>query len=67
MPSSRYLWDKSHPGLSQLGQAIDPEREKIVAHPIYRALGSHEDAAVIMEHRVFAVWDGVLAALNGSA
>jgi hypothetical protein len=57
MSSSRYLWDKSHPGLSELQHTIALERKKIVAHPIYRTLSSLEDVGIFMEHHVFAVWD----------
>lgn len=57
MASSRYHWDESHPGLNDLQSAIEQERNKIVAHPVYHALNTLHDAAVFMEHHVFAVWD----------
>jgi Protein of unknown function (DUF3050) len=57
MTSARYHWDRSHPGLHELKSAIEPEREKVVGHRVYRTLNSLDDVVVFMEHHVFAVWD----------
>lgn len=54
---SRYRWDRSHPGLSELQRAIGPEREKVVGHRVYRALGRLDDVVTFMQSHVFAVWD----------
>ena len=57
MTSARYHWDRSHPGLQELKSAIEPEREKVVGHRIYRTLNTLDDVVVFMQHHVFAVWD----------
>src|ERR1700690_3238689 len=57
MTSSRYHWDRTHPGLNELQRAIQPEREKVVAHRVYRTLNSIGDVNVFMQSHVFAVWD----------
>lgn len=57
MASSRYHWDDSHPGLNELQRAVRHEHDRIVSHPVYRALNTLADATVFMEHHVFAVWD----------
>jgi hypothetical protein len=57
MTSSRYHWDRSHPGLNELQRAIKPERDKVVGHRVYRALDSIDDVVAFMESHVFAVWD----------
>jgi Protein of unknown function (DUF3050) len=54
---SRYHWDRSHPGLSDLQHAIQPEREKVVGHRVYRTLSSLDDVMTFMQSHVFAVWD----------
>ena len=57
MTSSRYHWDRSHPGLKDLQLAIRPEREKVVAHRVYQMLDSIDDVKTFMQSHVFAVWD----------
>jgi len=57
MESSRYHWDRSHPGLQELQRSIAPVREKVVAHRMYRTLDSLDDVVSFMGHHVFAVWD----------
>jgi len=57
MPSMRYHWDRSHPGLTALNRAIGPTRKQVVEHPIYRALDSLEDVAQFMTCHAYAVWD----------
>jgi hypothetical protein len=57
MTSSRYHWDRSHPGLNELQRAIAPERDKVVGHHVYRSLNSLDDVITFMESHVFAVWD----------
>ena len=55
--SSRYHWDRSHPGLNELQRTIQAERDKVVGHRVYRTLNSIEDVAAFMASHVFAVWD----------
>ncbi len=54
---SRYDWGKTHPGIERLEQAVTPARDKVVNHPMYAKLDSHEAIVVFMQHHVFAVWD----------
>jgi hypothetical protein len=43
--------------LDQLIQAVAPERNVLLSHPIYHDLNSLEDFKTFMEYHVFAVWD----------
>lgn len=54
---SRYDWGDTHPGIEGLKAEIGPAREKVVAHPLYAALSTHEAVVTFMEHHVYAVWD----------
>ncbi|MFD7641643.1 DUF3050 domain-containing protein [Kitasatospora sp. NPDC059795] len=57
MSSDRYHWDRSHPGLTALREAIEPVRQEVVGHPIYQELNSLERVRTFQERHVFAVWD----------
>ena len=37
MSDNRYQWDRSHPGLTSLQQAVEPVRREVVEHAIYGA------------------------------
>jgi hypothetical protein len=54
---SRYDWGKTHPGIELLEQAVGAARDRVVTHPLYANLDSHEAITTFMEHHVFAVWD----------
>ena len=54
---SRYQWDSKHPGIERLEAAVNPARQKVVSHPLYKSLDSLEAVTTFMEHHVFAVWD----------
>lgn len=54
---SRYDWGDSHPAIEKLKAQITPARDRVVSHPLYGALSSHEAIVTFMEHHVFAVWD----------
>src|SRR5256886_587105 len=54
---SRYDWGDTHPGIEQLKKRITPARNRVVTHPLYSALDTHEAITTFMEHHVFAVWD----------
>ena len=54
---SRYDWGQTHPGIEQLEKAVTPARDKVVQHPLYANLDTHEALVTFMEHHVFAVWD----------
>jgi hypothetical protein len=57
MTSDRYHWDRSHPGLNELKRAIQPERDRVLGHRVYRNLNSLDGVAQFMRSHVFAVWD----------
>ena len=57
MATDRYHWDRSHPGLSGLQQAIEPLRREVVEHTVYRKLDSIERVRTFLDRHVFAVWD----------
>ena len=54
---ARYEWGKSHPGVGRLEVAVEPAREQVVSHPLYRSLDTLPAVVSFMEHHVFAVWD----------
>lgn len=54
---SRYDWGQTHPGIERLEQAVTPARERVVTHPMYANLDTHEAIVTFMQHHVFAVWD----------
>lgn len=43
--------------IHSLKQAIEPVREKLVAHPVYKVVRTPQDLTVFMQHHVYAVWD----------
>ncbi|WP_031068522.1 DUF3050 domain-containing protein [Streptomyces sp. NRRL WC-3742] len=57
MSTNRYHWDRSHPGLTSLQQAIDPLRREVVGHSVYHGLTSIDRVRTFLNSHVFAVWD----------
>jgi hypothetical protein len=57
MSVSRYNWGDTNPDVERLKSAVEPARQKVVTHPLYRQLGSEGAVMTFMEHHVFAVWD----------
>lgn len=57
MSANRYHWDRSHPGLTSLQQAIDPLRREVVEHSVYHSLTGIERVRTFLGSHVFAVWD----------
>ncbi|MDX6283956.1 MAG: hypothetical protein QOH03_5027, partial [Kribbellaceae bacterium] len=39
---SRYDWGQTHPGIEQLEKAVSEARDKVVQHPLYANLDTHE-------------------------
>ena len=39
---SRYDWGKSHPGIDFLEHAVESTRERVVMHPLYGNLNTHQ-------------------------
>jgi hypothetical protein len=54
---SRYDWGGSNAAIERLKQAIEPDRQKVIGHPMYHQLTTPEAVVTFMEHHVFAVWD----------
>ncbi len=54
---SRYDWGKTHPGIERLEKNITEARDRVVHHPLYASLDTHEALVTFMEHHIFAVWD----------
>jgi hypothetical protein len=54
---SRYDWGDTHPGIERLKAQITPARDRVVNHPLYAALDSHQALTTFMAHHVYAVWD----------
>jgi len=54
---SRYDWGQRHPGIDRLESQITEARNRVITHPLYAALDSHDAICTFTEHHVFAVWD----------
>ncbi|MPZ82076.1 MAG: DUF3050 domain-containing protein [Actinophytocola sp.] len=54
---SRYDWGQTHPGIERLEKAVTEARDRVVQHPLYAGLDTHDAIVTFMEHHVFAVWD----------
>ncbi|MDI1460808.1 DUF3050 domain-containing protein [Catellatospora sp. KI3] len=54
---SRYEWDQTHAGISELKAAVAATRLEVVKHEMYTRLDSHAAIVTFMEHHVYAVWD----------
>jgi hypothetical protein len=59
MTTSRYSWADAleSPHIVALKESLRPDRDALLAHPIYQTLETIEDLAVFINHHVFAVWD----------
>ena len=55
--SNRYQWDRSHPGLTRLQQAIEPVRREVVDHRVYGEITGIERVHAFLSSHVYAVWD----------
>lgn len=53
----RYDWDETNPAIDRLKDAVEPARQKVVNHPLYRELNNMNAVVTFMEHHAFAVWD----------
>jgi hypothetical protein len=54
---SRYVWSGASSGVEQLKEAVGPARQRVIDHPLYRALDDLASVQTFMRHHVFAVWD----------
>jgi hypothetical protein len=54
---SRYDWDETNPAIEKLKDSVEPARQKVVSHPLYRKLNTKNAVVTFMEHHAFAVWD----------
>ena len=46
-----------NPKINEINKNIQPYKEKIVKHPLYKKMTSIKHIATLMEHHVYAVWD----------
>lgn len=46
-----------NPKILTINKKIQPYKNAVVEHPLYKNLNSIEDIAILMEHHVYAVWD----------
>ena len=46
-----------NPKIVEINKAIEPYRNDIVNHRLYKSLNNIQDIAVLMQHHVYAVWD----------
>ena len=46
-----------NPKINEINKNIQPYKEKIVKHPLYKKMISIKHIATLMEHHVYAVWD----------
>jgi hypothetical protein len=54
---ARYDWGQRHSAIDRLEEQISDVRGRVVSHPVYAALDSHDAIRTFQEHHVFAVWD----------
>lgn len=47
----------SNTRITKLNKEIEPLREQLINHPLYKNITTIADLQVFMEHHVFAVWD----------
>jgi hypothetical protein len=57
MSESRYDWGGTNPAIERLKVAVEPARQKVISHPLYRQLNTKDAVLTFMEHHAFAVWD----------
>jgi hypothetical protein len=55
--TSRYNWNRTHPGLVSLQTSIEPIRHKVVTHAIYGEINRMDRVRAFQQNHVFAVWD----------
>jgi Protein of unknown function (DUF3050) len=54
---SRYDGSETNPAILRLKKAVEPTRDQVISHPLYRGLDNLGSVVSFMEHHVFAVWD----------
>lgn len=54
---SRYVWNGTNSGIERLKEAVNPARQGVIGHPLYRRLDDLTAVRIFMAHHVFAVWD----------
>ncbi len=43
--------------IQKLQQTIEPLRQQIISHKVYKLITNIEDLAIFMNHHIYAVWD----------
>ena len=46
-----------NPKVLEINQKIQPYKDEIINHRLYKSLNSVKDIAILMEHHIYAVWD----------
>lgn len=46
-----------HPRIAQIKKTIEPYRQQLINHELYKSIDSVEALQLFMEHHIFAVWD----------
>jgi hypothetical protein len=54
---SRYDWGGVNPAIEKLKHSVEPTRQQVIGHPLYRELKTKDAVVTFMEHHAFAVWD----------
>ena len=54
---SRYVWSGASSGVEKLKEAVEPNRRRVIDHPLYHRLDDLAAVRTFMRHHVFAVWD----------
>ena len=54
---SRYEWGGTNPAIERLKGSVEPARQQVLSHPLYRELRTKDAVVAFMEQHVFAVWD----------
>jgi hypothetical protein len=55
--ATRYDWGGANPAIERLKGAVEPARQKVISHPLYRQLHTEHAVTTFMEQHAFAVWD----------
>ena len=46
-----------HKSVTALKEVLNPVRDRLIHHPVYRDVQSSAALQIFMEHHVYAVWD----------
>lgn len=55
--NSHTVEEKQNQYIQRIRTEIEPLRQVLLSHPVYKNINSIEDLKIFLEHHVFAVWD----------